>query len=166
MPLESLLTNPNPVVPRSRSILSRISSPLSKHSRNVFELSIEPDDPWKTYFPGEAVKGNIILTALKGFDVTHLVIALQGYAQVWKHNNGDEDFPVANVIVNGKGSRGYEYHGDGLASLFRDEQVLCGEGFLKRQIYKFGFELRFPTQNMPSDIEVGICKAWENCPLT
>ena len=154
MPLESLLHNPNPEVPRSRSLLSRFSNPLAKHARNMFEVAIEPDDPFKVYSPGEAVKGHIVLTVLKGFDITHLVVALQGYARVYKHQVAPGDgVPVADCLVNGKGSRGFEYHGNGVASLFQEEQILCGSGFLKKTVYKFAFELKFPSKSLPSTID-------------
>ena len=154
MPLETLLQNPNPEVPRSRSLLSRLPNPLAKHARNMYEVSIEPADPFKVYSPGEAVRGNIVLTVLKGLDITHLVVALQGYARVYKHQVVPGDgVPVADVLVNGKGTKGFEYHGNGVASLFQHEQILCGSGFLKKTVYKFAFELRFPSKSMPSTID-------------
>ena len=154
MPLESLLQNPNSEAPRSKSILSRLSSPLAKHARNLFDLSIEPEDPFKVYSPGEIVKGHIVLTVLKGFDMTHMIVGLHGYARVYRHQVTPGDgHPLAEAIVNGKGTRGFEYHGSGLASLFQEEQVLCGSGFLKKQVYKFAFEMQFPEKSMPSTIE-------------
>jgi arrestin-related trafficking adapter 9 len=154
MPRESLLQNPDPAVPRSRSLLSRLSNPLAKHARNMFDLAIEPEDSFKVYSPGEAVKGHIVLTVLKALDVTHLVVALQGYARVYKHQVVPGDgLPVANALINGKGSKGFEYHGNGVASLFQEEQVLCCSGFLRKAVYKFAFQLHFPTKSMPSSIE-------------
>ncbi|KAI9880007.1 MAG: ph-response sensor protein, partial [Watsoniomyces obsoletus] len=47
----------------------------------------------------------------------------------------------------------FEYHGNGVASLFQEEQVLCGNGFLKKTVYKFAFELKFPAKSMPSTID-------------
>ena len=154
MPLETLFTNPNPPVSRSRSVLSRFKNPLSKHSRNLADFFVEPENPWKTYSPGDVVKGNVVLVVARGFDVTHLVVALHGFAKVYKHRVvPGEGVPAAEVLANSKGSRGFEYHGNGLASLFQDEVVLCGSGFLKKQIYKFGFELEFPVKSLPSSID-------------
>lgn len=154
MPLESLLQNPNPALPRARSILSRLSNPLSKHARNMFEVTIEPEDPFKIYSPGESVKGHIVLTVTKGFDITHLVVALQGFARVYKHQVTPGDgLPDADALVHGKGSRDFEYHGNGLATLFQEEQILCGSGFLKKAVYKFAFQLQFPAKSMPSTID-------------
>lgn len=129
-------------------------NPLSKHSRNLAEFFIEPESPWKTYSPGDVVKGNVVLVVARGFDVTHLVVSLHGFAKVYKHRVvPGEGVPAADILGNGKGSRGFEYHGNGLASLFQDEIVLCGSGFLKKQVYKFGFELEFPGKSLPSSID-------------
>jgi arrestin-related trafficking adapter 9 len=120
----------------------------------MFEVAVEPEDAFKVYSPGETVRGHIILTVLKGFDITHLVVALQGYARVYKHQITPGDgLPVADSIVNSKGSKGFEYHGNGVASLFQDEQILCGSGFLKKAVYKFAFDLQFPAKSMPSTVE-------------
>ncbi|KIW82927.1 hypothetical protein Z517_02170 [Fonsecaea pedrosoi CBS 271.37] len=154
MPLESLLTNPNPPVPRPRSILSFLSNPLGKHARNMFDMTIEPEDPFRVYFPGQIVRGNVVLTVLKGFDITHLVVALHGYAKVYKHQiPPGEGLPAPEGLINGQGSRGVQYQGNGLVSLFQHEQVLCGSGFLKKQVYKFAFEVPFPSKGLPSTID-------------
>jgi arrestin-related trafficking adapter 9 len=119
----------------------------------MFELAVEPEDPFRVYSAGETVKGHLVLTVTKGFDITHLVVTLHGYAKVFKHQvtNG-EGFSNSDFVVNGKGSRGFEYYGSGLASLFQEEQILCGSGFLKKQVYKFAFELPFPAKSMPSTL--------------
>jgi arrestin-related trafficking adapter 9 len=157
MPLESLLTNPNPDVPKPRSILSFFSNPLGKHARNMFDLAVELEDPFRTYTPGQTVKGHITLTVLKGFDITHLVVALHGYAKVFKHQIPPGDgVPAPEGLANGQGSRGVQYQGNGLASLFQQEQILCGNGFLKKHVYKFAFEVSFPPRALPSAIDVGL----------
>ncbi|KAK5952782.1 ph-response sensor protein [Knufia fluminis] len=154
MPLETLFANPTPPVERSKSILSRFSSPLTKRSGKIFDFEIEPEHPHKTYKPGDSVKGQIVLSVFKGFEITHLTISLHGFARVFKHQATPGDHKnVPEQLVNGKGSHGFEYHGNGLASLFQDEQALCGSGFLKKQVYKFGFELQFPSYSLPSTIE-------------
>ncbi|KAJ9606213.1 ph-response sensor protein [Cladophialophora chaetospira] len=120
----------------------------------MFEIAIEPEDPFRTYSPGQKVKGHISLTVLKGFDITHLVVALHGYAKVYKHQiPSGEGVPEPEGLTNGQGSRGVQYHGNGLASLFQHEQVLCGSGFLKKQVYKFAFEVSFPAKGLPSTID-------------
>jgi arrestin-related trafficking adapter 9 len=155
MPLESLLTNPNPPLSKPRSILSFFSNPLGKHNRNVFDIAIEPEDSFRTYSPGQTVKGHVTLTALKGFDITHLVVSLHGYAKVYKHQiPPGEGVPAPEGLANGKGTRGVQYNGNGLVSLFQHEQVLCGSGFLKKSVYKFAFEVPFPSKDLPSTIDV------------
>lgn len=139
----------------SKSILSRFSSPLTKRSAKIFDFEIETEHPHKTYRPGDQVQGQVILSVFKGFDITHLTISLHGYAQVFKHSCTPGEAKVTpEQLLNGKGSHGFEYFGNGLASLFQDEQILCGSGFLKKQVYKFGFNLQFPDESLPGTIEV------------
>ena len=148
------LNSPNPAGPPSRSFLSRFSNPLSTNARNMFELSIEPDDPFKVYAPGEIIRGHVVLTVFKGFDITHLVVALHGCVKVYKHQLTGEAVARADSPPPGKGTRDFEYYGNGSASLFQDERLLCGLGFLKKTIYRFVFELPFPTKSLPSAISV------------
>ncbi len=165
MPLESLLVNPNPPVPRARSLLSFFTSPFSKNARNLFDLAVEPEDPFRVYSPGQPVKGFVVLTVIKGFEITHLTISLHGYAKVNKHQRlPGEGLPASEGLVNGKGTRGFQYHGNGLATLFQTEQVLCGDGFLKKQVYRFAFEVPFPATDLPSAIDVGSLDSYPLCP--
>jgi len=155
MSLETLFSNPLPAIPPSRSLLSRFASPLAKRNRNITEFCVEPDHPWKSYGPGDIVRGHIVLTAAKGFDITHLVVCLHGFAKVYKNQVYPSDGPLFNENLDLRGgSQDVEYRGNGLVSLFQDEAVLCRDGFLKKGIYKFGFELVFPTKNLPSSIYV------------
>ena len=159
MPLETLFTNPLPAVPPPKSIISRIASPLAKRNRNIAGFCIEPEHQWKTYGPGDLVKGSVLLTVAKGLDVTHLVACLHGYAKVYKQQVVPGESVVADGILDIRGgTQGVEYRGNGLVSLFQDEVPLCGDGFLKKGIYMFGFELEFPARSLPSSIDV-------RCPL-
>ena len=95
-----------------------------------------------------------ILTT-ESFDVTHLVTCLHGYAKVYKHQVVPGEAAVADGILDIRGgNQGAGYRGNGLVSLFQDEVALCGDGFLRRGIYKFGFELEFPARSLPSSIDV------------
>ena len=155
MPLETLFSKPLPAITPSRSIFSRLTGPLAKRSRNIAEFIIQPDHPYKVYGPGDLVKGQVVLNAAKGFEVTHVVIFLHGYAKVYKNSVVPGEAVVANGIPDVRGgNHGVEYRGNGLVSLFQDEVALCGNGFLKKGIYKFGFELQFPTKSLPSSIDV------------
>ena len=155
MPLDTLFSNPLPAIPPPRSIISRITGPLAKRNRNIADFSIVPEHQFKTYGPGDLVKGNVLLTVAKGFDVTHLVTCLHGYAKVYKHQIVPGEGVVADGILDIRGgNQGVEYRGNGVMSLFQDEIALCGDGFLKKGIYKFGFELEFPAKSLPSSIDV------------
>ena len=154
MPLETLFSNPLPAISPSRSIISRITSPLAKRNRNISEFIVEPDHPYKVYSPGELVKGHVLLNVAKGFDVTHLVTCLHGYAKVYKNQVVPGEGNLANGIPDIRGgNQEVEYRGNGLVSLFQDEVALCGDGFLKKGKYKFGFELEFPAKSLPSSID-------------
>lgn len=138
-----------------RSILSRFPNPLAKRNTKNFDFEIQPEELYKIYKPGDRVRGHITLHVFKGFEITHLTISLHGYARVFKHQLGpSEKKDTPDILVNGKGTHGFEYHGNGLASLFQDEQTLCGSGFLKKQDYRFEFELHFPCYSLPSTIKV------------
>ena len=155
MPLETLFTNPLPSISRRSSILSRFTAPLANRNRNIAEFYVEPDDPFKSYYPGETVKGCVVLTISKPLAITHLVICLHGHARVYKNQVVPGDGVAASGFLGpGRGSRGMEYLGNGFASLFEDEVVLCGEGLLKKGVYKFKFQLGFPLQGLPSSIDV------------
>ncbi len=155
MPLETLFSNPAPSISRRSAILSRFTAPLANRNRNVTEFHVEPDDPWKSYLPGETVRGCAVLTVSKPVPITHLVVCLHGHARVYKNQviagNG---LATSGFLGPGRGSRGVEYLGNGFTSLFEDEVVLCGEGLLKKGVYKFKFELGFPQQGLPSSIDV------------
>lgn len=62
--------------------------------------------------------------------------------------------PDIGFLGPGRGRRAGEYMGNGLATLFEDELVLCGDGRLKEGIYKFKFELQLPPYNLPSSLNV------------
>ena len=57
-------------------------------------------------------------------------------------------------LGTGRGKRGTEYYGNGFASIFEDEFVLCGEGRLNVGVYAFKFELELPCSGIPSSIDV------------
>lgn len=141
---------------RSRSLISKFTNRFSNRNRNISDFHIEPDDPWKTYSPGNVVKGSVILTVTKPLRITHLVVCLHGYAKVFKNSVAPgEQAEESGYLGPGRGRRGGEYLGNGFASLFEDEVVLCGDGRLKEGVYKFGFELCFPPYRLPSSIQVG-----------
>lgn len=140
----------------SRSLLSRLKSPLQSKTRNFADFYIQPDDPHRQYAPGDLISGSVIIKVIKPLRITHLVISLHGYAQVFKNPNspGDAYRNYCATVGSGKGKKGGSYFGNGFASLFEDEVVLCGEGRLGEGVYHFNFELEFPSKGLPSSIDV------------
>jgi arrestin-related trafficking adapter 9 len=140
----------------SRSLLSRLKSPLSSKSRNYTEFYIQSDDPHRQYAPGDIISGTVIIKIIKPLRITHLVVSLHGYAQVFKNPNapGDAYKNYCTTVGSGKGKKAGSYFGNGFVSLFEDEVVLCGEGRLSEGVYHFNFELEFPSKGLPSSIDV------------
>lgn len=137
------------------SLLSKFRSQLGQRNRSLADFYIEPDDPWRSYFPGDVVTGTVVLTVVRPVRITHLVISLHGVVKVFKNTvPSGEATPEVSSLGPGRGRRGAEYLGNGLATLFEDEVVLCGEGRLKEGIYKFRFEMSFPPYALPSSISV------------
>jgi hypothetical protein len=136
------------------SLLSRLTLPLTLRNRNrhVADFHVRPDEPYRNYSAGKHVRGAVVLVNVKPIRVTHLVVSLHGYVHVVKD-------PVAMAKATPAAPRGGssarpQYHGNGLASLFQDEQVLSGEGRLEAGKYEFGFDLVFPSNGLPSSIDV------------
>ncbi|KAF1845820.1 uncharacterized protein K460DRAFT_286477 [Cucurbitaria berberidis CBS 394.84] len=138
-----------------RSFLSRLKSPLSSKSRNYTEFFIQSDDPHRQYSPGDIISGTVIIKIIKPLRITHLVVSLHGYAQVFKNPNapGDGYKNYCTTVGSGKGKKAGSYFGNGFVSLFEDEVVLCGEGRLSEGVYHFNFELEFPSEGLPSSID-------------
>ncbi|KAJ5225529.1 hypothetical protein N7468_006754 [Penicillium chermesinum] len=103
--------------------------------------------------PGDTIKGTVFLMVVRPVRITHLVICLHGYVKVFKNAvPAGEAPPDLGFLGPGRGRRGAEYMGNGLATLFEDEVVLCGDGRLKEGIYKFRFEMGLPPYSLPSSI--------------
>lgn len=141
-----------PGAPTGKSLLSRLTSPLRPRTRNLADFYIEPAEPHRRYSPGDVVKGIVVLTVIKPIRVTHLTVALHGFVRVYKNPNGASE---AGVEVPATGSsRKTKYLGNGYASLFQDEIILCGEGRLDVGVYEFEFNLEFPGKGLPSSLDV------------
>jgi arrestin-related trafficking adapter 9 len=139
-----------------RRIISRITSPFVSKTRSIAEFTIHVDDPHRQYTPGDLVTGSVRLRVVKPSRVTHIVICLHGFVQVFKNpGSPGEGFRANNTYVGtGRGKKNGEYFGNGFASLFEDEVVLCGDGRLAEGSYQFNFELQFPDKDLPSSIDV------------
>ncbi|KAK3047204.1 ph-response sensor protein [Extremus antarcticus] len=138
-----------------RRLFNRITSPFGNKARNIPEFEIRADDPHKQYGPGEILPGNVRLRVTKPTRVTHIVARLHGYVQVFKNPGSPGESYRANpaYLTTHRGSKSGEYFGNGFASLFEDEVVLCGDGRLADGTYQFNFELEFPDRDLPSSIE-------------
>lgn len=145
----------SPARQNRNSFLSKFRSPLGQRNRNISDYYIDLDDPWRSYFPGDVIKGTVLLTVIKPVRITHIVVCLRGYVKVFKNAvAAGEAVPDLGFLGPGRGRRGAEYMGNGLATLFEDEVVLCGDGRLKEGIYKFRFEMGLPPYALPSSISV------------
>ncbi|TQV96823.1 pH-response regulator protein palF/RIM8 [Cordyceps javanica] len=141
---------------RASALLSRLNLPsfsIRSRNRNVLDFHIRPDEPHKTYSAGDAVRGHVNIAVIKPIRITHLVVALHGYIHVFKDASAKAKASGSPVPPRGGISELPQYHGNGLASLFQDEQVLAGEGRLEAGRYEFGFELIFPDIGLPSSID-------------
>ncbi|KAI3543424.1 arrestin [Colletotrichum abscissum] len=134
----------------ARSFFSRFALPSRSRSRNLADFHVRPDDPHRQYSAGDHVYGAVVLTVVKPIRITHLTVALHGYVRVHKGPAVSEP-PVAKPALSGRSSA--QYHGNGYASLFQDEQVLSGEGRLEAGKYEFKFDLVFPEKGLPSSID-------------
>ncbi|OAA73506.1 pH response protein PalF [Cordyceps fumosorosea ARSEF 2679] len=141
---------------RTAALLSRLNLPsfnIRSRNRNVLDFHIRPDEPHRTYNAGDTVRGHVNVAVLKAIRITHLVVALHGYVHVFKDASAKAKASGSPVAPRGGISELPQYHGNGLASLFQDEQVLAGEGRLEAGRYEFGFQLIFPDIGLPSSID-------------
>lgn len=145
--------------PKARSLLSKFTSPFAPRARHLSDFHIRTNEPHRQYAPGDVVKGSVCLTVAKPLRVTHVVICLYGFVKVFKSPGSPRDAVPRDGGFQGpgRGTRGSEYFGNGFASLFEDEVILCGEGRLNSGTYEFRFELELPSKGMPSSIDVGTC---------
>ena len=140
-----------------RRFLTRLASSLASKSRTITDFYVQAHDPHKRYSSGDIVQGSVVLKLSKPIRVTHIVLCLHGFVQVYKNPGApptDGFRSQNNLVGKGRGSTGgAEYFGNGFASLFEEEAVICGEGRVDQGNYKFEFEMRFPDDPMPSSID-------------
>ncbi|KAI5307220.1 hypothetical protein KEM56_002593 [Ascosphaera pollenicola] len=144
----------SPISERS-SLISKFTDRFNSRARVISDFYIEPDDPWRTYYSGDLVKGTVVLTVVKPLRITHLTVRLHGFAKVYRNTVIASETPsVGDHGSSGdlRARKGGEYMGNGYASLFEDDVSLCGEGRLKEGQFRFRFELEFPPQRLPSSI--------------
>lgn len=142
---------------RSSSFFSRFALPIrSRNTRNLVDFHIRPSEPHRKFNAGDHVKGAVVLTVVKPIRLTHLTVALRGFVRVHKSPSSAAAAadPVNPPGIDSDGVSQFKFLGNGYASLFQDEQVLCADGRLESGKYEFNFDLLFPGTNLPSSIEV------------
>ncbi|KAI1336857.1 arrestin [Xylariaceae sp. FL0016] len=140
--------------PPKTSFFARLASPLRSRSRNLADFHIKLKEPHRQYSAGDHVRGCVILSAVKPIRLTHLTVSLHGFVRVYKNAGAAAQLgPVNPALASHDGNRKVRYHGNGHASLFQDEQVLCGEGRLDSSRWEFEFDLLFPEEGLPSSID-------------
>ncbi|MCJ1436075.1 ph-response sensor protein [Xylographa pallens] len=140
--------------PVSRSILSRITAPLEAKATNITKFAITLNEPHRYYSPGDKVSGSVSFCVTKPVRITHLVIDLTACVKIFRKNVGSDKLLSRKELFHGVG-RGVmepEYFGDGFATIFQHESVLCGDATLPRQHYVYRFEIAFPSRSLPSSI--------------
>ena len=153
-----------PTTRTRRGLSGRLTSLFNSKQSHINDYHIELDDPHKVYGPSDTVSGKIILSVAKPLGITHLTVCLYGFVEVFKNHSKSKTNTRSNGVRvgSGKGRRWVsEYYGDGFATLFEDEQVLCGDGRLDPNLYHFRFEMVFPsTLSLPSSIDVRRRTIW------
>ncbi|KAI0430600.1 hypothetical protein F5Y09DRAFT_307357 [Xylaria sp. FL1042] len=139
--------------PPKSSFFSRLAAPLRSRSRNLADFHIRLKEPHRQYSAGDHVQGSVILSVVKPIRVTHLTVTLHGYVRAFKSASAAAQVATVNPAVISHGGQNGRYHGNGHASLFQDEIVLCGEGRLQASRWEFEFDLQFPDLELPSSID-------------
>ena len=101
------------------------------------------------------MRGAVVVVVVKPVRITHLVVSLHGYVAVLKDPKSVAKAQNVTTLPPPGSSQQPQYQGNGLTSLFQDEQVLSGEGRIEPGKYEFGFDLMFPKKRLPSSIDVG-----------
>ncbi|TGJ78246.1 hypothetical protein E0Z10_g10516 [Xylaria hypoxylon] len=141
--------------PPKSSLFSRLAAPLRSRSRsrNLADFHIRLKEPHRQYSARDHVQGYVILSVVKPVRVTHLTVTLHGYVRAFKSASAAAQVATVNPAIISHGGRNGRYHGNGHASLFQDETVLCGEGRLQASRWEFEFDLQFPDLELPSSID-------------
>ena len=143
--------------PSKASFFSRLAAPLRSRSRNLADFHIRLKEPHRQYSAGDHVQGSVVLSIVKPVRTTHLTVTLHGYVRAFKSASAAAQVTTFNPAIVSHGGRNGRYHGNGHASLFQDEIVLCGEGRLQASRWEFEFDLQFPGDlELPSSIEVWV----------
>ncbi|KAI8632198.1 hypothetical protein F5Y19DRAFT_419892 [Xylariaceae sp. FL1651] len=139
--------------PTKPSLFSRLAAPLRSRTRNLADFHVRLKEPHRQYAVGDRVQGSVVLSVVKPIRVTHLTVALHGYVRAYKSASNAAQLAPVNPAIISHGGKDVRYHGNGHASLFHDEMVLCGDGRLHASRWEFEFDLQFPDLELPSSID-------------
>ncbi|KAI1436722.1 hypothetical protein GGR50DRAFT_186535 [Xylaria sp. CBS 124048] len=151
--LNNASSPPSDKSPSKPSLFSRLTAPLRPRTRHLPDFHVRLKEPHRQYSAGDHVQGHVILSVVKPIRVTHLTVALHGYVRAFKNASAAAQPPTVNPAVISSEDRHGRYLGNGHASLFQDEVVLCGEGRLTASRWEFEFDLQFPDLELPSSID-------------
>ena len=143
-------------VTKTQSILSKLTASFTPKKRNLAEYYVRAKEPHRQYSPGDRVEGSVVVTLTKPARISHLVVCLHGFVKVFNSEKapGQSISCDRGPLGGGAGRRGSEYFGNGFASLFENEIVLCGEGRLEVGSFEFQFDLELPSSGLPSSLNV------------
>jgi arrestin-related trafficking adapter 9 len=148
----------------SWKFLSRMSR--SNTNRHVHDFYIQLDEPHREYAAGDEVKGRVVLIVTKTIPITHLVVSLHGRVRVvlkdtdTVHDDGAFEQVVGHLVDDKP-----RYHGGGMLTLFRQEQVIGGDGSLRGpNRFEQEFTMTLPAVDgeqpgcgLPSSVVVRTC---------
>lgn len=157
----------SPIRSGSQSLRAKLSKPFASRKRHVAGFFVQTEDPYRSYSPGDPVKGSVVLEVDRFVDITHLTVCLHGCVKVLtKALPPGQNIPSDSTLLSPSKKQGPGYFGNGFASLFEHEEVLCGEGRLEIGRYRFSFEITFPSKGFPSSIDVRDHRGRNRAPLT
>lgn len=136
------------------TLLKKISSTLTSRAprRAIADFQITLDDTHRQYAPGELVTGVVTVVAEKDLKITHLVVNLRGYVELY---SGPTNGGIHAGKRKLKDPANLANIQDTTSTLCTDEQVLCGEGKLDAGVYNFQFMMVLPGKGLPSSLDVG-----------
>lgn len=152
--LDNVANPPLDDPPPKSSFFARLAAPLRSRSRNLADFHIRLKEPHRQYSAGDHVQGSVVLSVVKPIRVTHLTVTLHGYVRAFKNASAAAQLNTVNPAIISHGSPNGRYHGNGHASLFQDEIVLCGEGRLQASRWEFEFDLQFPDLDRYPDLKL------------
>lgn len=151
-------------LPKIQSMLSRLTTSFTPKKRNLAEFYVQAKEPHRQYSPGDRVEGSVVVALTKPVRISHLVVCLHGFVKVFNSERapGQSVSCDRGPLGGGVGKRGSEYFGNGFASLFENEIVLCGEGRLEVGSFEFQFDLELPSSRLPSSLNVRTSRVFLN----